>query len=136
MRISGQTLKELRPILTKALENETSVSFTYHEKKRNGPLTDFGFGPQGPFITINQNESYKSFSLLKISDFSVSKPVKETPVNDGFPSDVADFSDDSALSGEFLLGYHSQKMQIKLDKQQAKKAREDKKLSENTNETA
>ena len=50
--------------------------------------------------------------------------------------DVADFSDDSALSGEFLLGYHSQKMQIKLDKQQAKKAREDKKLSENTNETA
>jgi hypothetical protein len=93
MRISGQTLKELRPILTKALENETSVSFTYHEKKRNGPLTDFGFGPQGPFITINQNESYKSFSLLKISDFSVSKPVKETPVNDGFPSDVADFSE-------------------------------------------
>ena len=50
--------------------------------------------------------------------------------------DVADFSDDSALSGEFLLGYHSQKMQIKRDKQQAKQAREDKKLLENTNETA
>lgn len=50
--------------------------------------------------------------------------------------DVEDFNNDSALSGEFLLGYHSQKMQIKLDKQQAKKAREDKKHSENTNETA
>ena len=50
--------------------------------------------------------------------------------------DVEDFSNDSALSGEFLLGYHSQKMQIKLDKQQAKKAREDKKHSENTDETA
>ena len=50
--------------------------------------------------------------------------------------DVEDFNNDSALSGEFLLGYHSQKMQIKLDKQQAKKAREDKKNSEDTNETA
>lgn len=50
--------------------------------------------------------------------------------------DVEDFSNDSALSGEFLLGYHSQKMQIKLDKQQAKKNREDKKQLEKTNETA
>lgn len=50
--------------------------------------------------------------------------------------DIEDFSNDSALSGEFLLGYHSQKMQIKRDKQQAKKTREDKKLSENTDETA
>ena len=50
--------------------------------------------------------------------------------------DVEDFSDDSALSGEFLLGYHSQKMQIKLDKQQAKKAREDKKHLEETSKTA
>lgn len=50
--------------------------------------------------------------------------------------DIADFNNDSALSGEFLLGYHSQKMQIKRDKQQAKKTREDKKLSENTDETA
>lgn len=49
---------------------------------------------------------------------------------------VEDFSNDSALSGEFLLGYHSQKMQIKLDKQQSKKARENKKNSENNNETA
>lgn len=40
---------------------------------------------------------------------------------------VEDFNNDSALSGEFLLGYHSQKMQIKLDKEQTKKARENKK---------
>lgn len=40
--------------------------------------------------------------------------------------EVEDFTNDSALSGEFLLGYHSQKMQIKLDKQQVKKARENK----------
>lgn len=44
--------------------------------------------------------------------------------------DISDYNDDSALSGEFLLGYHSQKMQIKLDRQTAKKAREDKKQSE------
>ena len=50
--------------------------------------------------------------------------------------DVEDFNSDAALSGEFLLGYHSQKMQIKLDKQQSKKAREDKKHLETTNETA
>ncbi|WP_201632377.1 type I-C CRISPR-associated protein Cas8c/Csd1 [Psychrobacter immobilis] len=49
--------------------------------------------------------------------------------------EINDYKDDSALSGEFLLGYHSQKMQIKLDKQQAKQAREDKKHSENTDET-
>ena len=30
------------------------------------------------------------------------------------------FTYDSALSGEFLLGYHSQKMQFKLDKEYAK----------------
>lgn len=49
--------------------------------------------------------------------------------------EVTDFNSDSALSGEFLLGYHSQKMQIKLDKQQAKKAHENKESSE-TDETA
>ncbi len=49
---------------------------------------------------------------------------------------VADFTNDAALSGEFLLGYHSQKMQIKLDKQQAKKNREDEKYLENTDTTA
>ena len=32
-----------------------------------------------------------------------------------------DFNNDSALSGEFLLGYHSQLMQLRLAKQQAKK---------------
>ena len=50
--------------------------------------------------------------------------------------DVEDFNSDTALSGEFLLGYHSQKMQIKLDKQQSKKAREEKKHLETTDETA
>lgn len=50
--------------------------------------------------------------------------------------EVEDFNNDSALSGEFLLGYHSQKMQIKLDKQQSKKAREDKKHLEETSKTA
>ncbi|MGO2363617.1 MAG: type I-C CRISPR-associated protein Cas8c/Csd1 [Psychrobacter sp.] len=49
---------------------------------------------------------------------------------------VEDFTNDAALSGEFLLGYHSQKMQIKLDKQQAKKNREDEKYLENTDTTA
>jgi CRISPR-associated protein Csd1 len=48
--------------------------------------------------------------------------------------DVEDFTNDAALSGEFLLGYHSQKMQIKLDKDQSKKDYKNK-AAEN-NETA
>lgn len=47
-----------------------------------------------------------------------------------------DFKNDSALSGEFLLGYHSQIMQLKLDKKQAKQAREDDKESANKDKTA
>lgn len=49
---------------------------------------------------------------------------------------VADFNDDSALSGEFLLGYHSQKMQLKLDKQLAKKARTEKEALTEASTTA
>lgn len=47
--------------------------------------------------------------------------------------DVEEFKDDSALSGEFLLGYHSQKMQLKLDKKRAKQAREDERLAKKDN---
>ena len=49
--------------------------------------------------------------------------------------DVEDFTNDAALSGEFLLGYHSQKMQIKLDKEQSKKDYDNKDALKN-NETA
>lgn len=44
---------------------------------------------------------------------------------------IEDFNNDSTLSGEFLLGYHSQKMQLKLEKKLAKKAREEQKLLQN-----
>ncbi|WP_350559698.1 type I-C CRISPR-associated protein Cas8c/Csd1 [Psychrobacter sp. CAL346-MNA-CIBAN-0220] len=43
--------------------------------------------------------------------------------------EIEDFNNNLALSGEFLLGYHSQKMQLRLDKQQAKKARENDKIT-------
>ena len=87
MRISGQTLNQLRPVLTKALESGAEVSFMYHDKRRNGPLTDFGWGPQGPFITIEhkryavgyQDGAYqteiKSFSLVKMSELRVEQFV-------------------------------------------------------------
>ena len=88
MRISGQTLNQLRPLLTKALEDGAEVSFMYHDKRRNGPLKDFGWGPQGPFITIkhtkyvdgiDENGEYKteikSFSLAKMSELRVEQFV-------------------------------------------------------------
>ena len=89
MRISGQTLNQLRPVLTKALETGAEVAFMYHDKRRSGPLKDFGWGPQGPFITINhtkyvdgidENGEYKteikSFSLVKMSGLRVEQFVK------------------------------------------------------------
>ena len=89
MRISGPTLNQLRPLLTKALERGAEVSFMYHGKRRNGPLKDFGWGPQGPFITI-ENRRYavgytdgayqteiKSFSLAKMSELRVEQFVEE-----------------------------------------------------------
>ena len=88
MRISGPTLKQLRPLLPKALEDGAEVSFMYHGKRRNGPLKDFGWGPQGPFITIkhtkyvngiDENGEYKteikSFSLAKMSELRVEQFV-------------------------------------------------------------
>ena len=89
MRISGPTLNQLRPLLTKALEDGAEVSFMYHGKRRNGPLKDFGWGPQGPFITIkhtkyvngiDENGEYKteitSFSLVKMSELRIEQFVK------------------------------------------------------------
>ena len=88
MRISGDTLKKLRPLLTKALQDGAEVTFQYHGKRRNGPLKDFGWGPQGPFITI-ENRRYavghtdgayqteiKSFSLVKMSELRVEQFVE------------------------------------------------------------
>ena len=87
MRITGQTLNQLKPLLTKALEEGAEVSFMYHGKRRNGPLKDFGWGPQGPFITIEhkryavgyQDGGYqteiKSFSLAKMSELHVDQFV-------------------------------------------------------------
>jgi hypothetical protein len=69
------------------LEEGAEVSFMYHNKQRHGPLTDFGWGPQGPFITIEhkryaigfQDGAYqteiKSFSLVKMSELRVEQFV-------------------------------------------------------------
>ena len=87
MRISGQTLNQLRPVLTKALEDGAEVTFQYHGKRRNGPLKDFGWGPAGPFITIEnrryalgyQDGAYqteiKSFSLVKMTELRIEQFV-------------------------------------------------------------
>ena len=87
MRISGPTLNQLKPVLTKALEDGAEVSFMYHGKRRNGPLKDFGWGPQGPFITIKHTKyvncpegdiphtEIKSFSLAKMSELRIEQFV-------------------------------------------------------------
>ena len=87
MRITGQTLSQLRPLLTKALEDGAEVTFQYHGSRRSGPLKDFGWGPQGPFITIEHKRyavgyqdgahqtEIKSFSLAKMSELHVDQFV-------------------------------------------------------------
>jgi len=89
MRISGDVLNKLRPVLTKALDDGAEVSFMYHGKRRNGPLKDFGWGPQGPFITIKHTKyvdgidengehptEIKSFSLVKMTELRIEQFVK------------------------------------------------------------
>mgnify|MGYP000965027876 CR=1 FL=1 len=87
MRISGDALNKLRPVLTKALDDGAEVSFVYHGKRRNGPLKDFGWGPAGPFITIEHKRyalghtdgayqtEIKSFSLAKMSELRIEQFV-------------------------------------------------------------
>ena len=88
MRITGKVFSQLKPVLTKALDDGSEISFIYHEKTRQGPLIDFGFGPQGPFITIEHkkyseglqkdgsyNSEIKSFSLVKMSALKVEQFV-------------------------------------------------------------
>ena len=90
MRITGQTLNQLRPLLTKALEDGAEVTFQYHGSRRSGPLKDFGWGPQGPFITIEHKRyalgyeqtrtggyqtEIKSFSLVKMTELRVEQFV-------------------------------------------------------------
>ena len=87
MRISGKTLNQLRPVLTKALDSGAEVTFQYHGSRRSGPLKDFGWGPQGPFITIEHKRyavghtdgayqaEIKSFSLVKMTELRVEQFV-------------------------------------------------------------
>tara|TARA_R100001244_G_scaffold95444_1_gene71577 strand:- start:296 stop:583 length:288 start_codon:yes stop_codon:yes gene_type:complete len=90
MRITGKALEKLRPVLTKALDEGSEVSFQYHNKLRCGPLIDFGWGPQGPFITIEHKRyalgyeqtrtggyqtEIKSFSLVKMTELRVEQFV-------------------------------------------------------------
>ena len=87
MRITGKALEKLRPVLTKALDEGSEVSFQYHNKLRCGPLIDFGWGPQGPFITIEHKRyavgyqdgahqtEIKSFSLAKMTELRVEQFV-------------------------------------------------------------
>ncbi len=79
-RITGEHFQQLKNVLRKALEDECEVSFTYHDAPRTGKLTDFGFGPQGSFITIEGDginapdekvTSHKSFSIAKMSSLRV-----------------------------------------------------------------
>ena len=61
MRISGENFSKLRPVLSRALQDETELSFIYHEKQRTGKVVDFGFGPKGPFVTVKSEDVIKTF---------------------------------------------------------------------------
>jgi len=76
MRISGENFSKLKPLLSRALQEEAELSFTYHEKPRTGTVVDFGFGQQGAFVTVKSEDIIKSFSLSKISDLKVLEVIK------------------------------------------------------------
>ena len=82
-RISGSHFAELRKVLRNALDEGMEISFIYHDKPRLGLLTDIGFGKQGAFITLEENDSvicgtgessiapakrYRSYSIVKIRE--------------------------------------------------------------------
>ena len=69
MRISGKSFNELKDILDKALNSD--IEFTYNDKPRHGELVDFGVGPHGPFLTIENDVDTKSFSVSKVSGLKV-----------------------------------------------------------------
>lgn len=73
MRISGKTFGKLKSVLNKALSSE--VEFVYNNKPRHGELVDFGVGPQGAFITIENDLDTKSFSVNKVSKLKISQTV-------------------------------------------------------------
>ena len=80
MRISGEMFDSLKPILSKAYDDYKEIRFTYNKKERQGKLTDFGFGPKGPFVTIDvrstdKKSEYKSFSISGIKDLEVVEKV-------------------------------------------------------------
>tara|TARA_R100000008_G_scaffold82026_2_gene65845 strand:- start:1159 stop:1389 length:231 start_codon:yes stop_codon:yes gene_type:complete len=76
MRISGENFSKLKPLLSRALQDDAKLSFTYHEKPRVGTIVDFGFGQQGAFVTVKSEDVVKSFSLSKISDLKVLEVIK------------------------------------------------------------
>ena len=80
-RISGSNFAELRKVLRNALDEGMEISFIYHDKPRLGLLTDIGFGKQGAFITLEEDngatlegdgfvehKTYKSYSIVKIRE--------------------------------------------------------------------
>ena len=75
MRVSGENFSKLRPVLSRALQDETELSFIYHEKQRTGKVVDFGFGPKGPFVTVKSEDVIKTFSLGKIVDLKVLEAI-------------------------------------------------------------
>ena len=75
MRISGENFSKLRPLLSRALQDEAELSFTYHEKPRLGTVVDFGFGEHGAFVTVRSEDVIKSFSLSKITDLKVLEAI-------------------------------------------------------------
>ena len=80
-RISGSNFVQLRKVLRNALDEGMEISFVYHDKQRRGLLTDIGFGAQGAFITLEEDDvavskgdefvehkTYKSYSITKMNN--------------------------------------------------------------------
>ena len=80
-RISGSHFVQLRKVLRNALDEGQEISFVYHDKQRRGLLTDIGFGAQGAFITLEEDngasledegfvehKTYKSYSIVKMKN--------------------------------------------------------------------
>lgn len=71
MRLSTQTWKAIRPLID---VDRTIIECDYNGKHRVGIIDTIGEGPNGPFLTVRQNDgNWRNFSINKIENLEVRK---------------------------------------------------------------
>lgn len=77
MRIPHEVWREIEKLLIPGVEIE--LDYPQHGcgplVHRRGPIENLGAGPNGPFLTLNTDAGVRSFSVHRMENFRVLKPV-------------------------------------------------------------